>query len=273
MMANDFPRPETIKSDKDSYKNIHTRLREKVSKRILRLNAPSSNNRIALEWGVGLGGNLPVIASFFDTIEAYDLSPEAIAYCQEHYPLAHVRYFCNDAGSCENKGHFDAIFMYSILEHLQNDRLMLRKAAQLLKAGGLLFMQVPQCKSYFSVIDEFYGHFRRYDSEELKEMLKFEGLEIMEFRSLGIGALWGFEIAKFKRKYGPSQFKREDQNLISSYTEFSRTKKALYWAKWPFMKLLERPYDWFSKRFALGVELFVAARKGEASQSEKQEPL
>src|SRR5581483_3796811 len=57
---------------------------------------------------------------------------------------------------------FDTIIYIDVLEHIEDDRLELARAAGLLSPGGNLIVLAPAHQFLFSPFDRAIGHFRRY---------------------------------------------------------------------------------------------------------------
>lgn len=65
---------------------------------------------------------------------------------------------------------FDGIVYIDVLEHIEQDREELRRAAQHLKKGGRLILLAPAHNFLFSAFDQSLGHFRRYSKKTLLEL-------------------------------------------------------------------------------------------------------
>jgi SAM-dependent methyltransferase len=78
---------------------------------------------------------------------------------------------------------FDAILYMDVLEHIEEDRVEMKEAAQRLKAGGYLIVLAPAHAWLFSPFDRQIGHFRRYTRETLRQ-IEPENLEILRGRYL-----------------------------------------------------------------------------------------
>jgi SAM-dependent methyltransferase len=63
---------------------------------------------------------------------------------------------------------FDTIVYIDVLEHIEDDRGELDRAAQLLRPGGHLVVLAPAHNALFSAFDAAIGHFRRYDRAMLR---------------------------------------------------------------------------------------------------------
>lgn len=70
---------------------------------------------------------------------------------------------------------FDYIFAFEVLEHIEDDKKELFEWSKFLKNDGTITISVPAHKSKFSKEDERVGHFRRYEKDELIELIKGAG--------------------------------------------------------------------------------------------------
>ena len=73
---------------------------------------------------------------------------------------------------------FDSIYTSNVLEHIENDLLVLKELKSHLKPGGKIGIYVPAHPMLFSKMDETVGHIRRYRKSELVDKAKEAGFEI-----------------------------------------------------------------------------------------------
>ena len=88
---------------------------------------------------------------------------------------------------------FDAVCLFDVLEHLEDDRAALAEARRVLKPGGLLFVSVPLHPGLWSVHDVACGHFRRYKPGDLEALAVSCGFGVVEkrhFVSLFLPLAW-----------------------------------------------------------------------------------
>ena len=81
-----------------------------------------------------------------------------------------------DSLPTEEKGTFDYLFSFEVLEHIEDDVAALREWLEDLRPGGQVFISVPAHRSKWNVTDLFAGHFRRYDRDDLQALLDRAGL-------------------------------------------------------------------------------------------------
>lgn len=68
----------------------------------------------------------------------------------------------------QETGVFRIIFLMDVLEHIENDRAALDKVFSLLTKDGYAVISVPSNPREWRWDDDFYGHYRRYTSVEIK---------------------------------------------------------------------------------------------------------
>lgn len=85
---------------------------------------------------------------------------------------------------------FDTILYIDVIEHIEDDRSELQRAAGLLRSGGHLVVLVPAHNFLRSPFDDAIGHFRRYDRKMLRsaapESLHLQKMSYLD--SLGLFA-------------------------------------------------------------------------------------
>jgi SAM-dependent methyltransferase len=72
---------------------------------------------------------------------------------------------------------FDSIMYIDVLEHIENDRTELARAAAHLRPGGSLIVLSPAFNYLFSPFDRAIGHYRRYTRRDLRDLAP-AGLEL-----------------------------------------------------------------------------------------------
>ena len=77
---------------------------------------------------------------------------------------------------------FDYIYTLNVLEHIEDDKEILRKMMVSLKPGGMLYIYVPAFNLIFSSMDRKVGHFRRYRRSQLASVLRGLGYDVVRAR-------------------------------------------------------------------------------------------
>ena len=79
----------------------------------------------------------------------------------------------------------DVIFLFDVIEHLEDPAYFLESVKYHLKPDGLLVVNVPAEQWLFSRYDEVVGHFRRYTMKTLNNLLEHCGFTLIT------GTYWG----------------------------------------------------------------------------------
>jgi SAM-dependent methyltransferase len=70
---------------------------------------------------------------------------------------------------------FDCILCSEVLEHIPDDEKAISELRRVLRPGGVLLATVPYQKRFWAEDDEYVGHVRRYDPDELEQKLRAGG--------------------------------------------------------------------------------------------------
>ncbi len=73
-------------------------------------------------------------------------------------------------------GEWDAVCLFDVLEHLDDESAALGACRRLLASDGLLFLAVPAYAWLWSRHDELLGHRRRYTAPRLRRVVEAAGL-------------------------------------------------------------------------------------------------
>jgi dolichol-phosphate mannosyltransferase len=88
---------------------------------------------------------------------------------------------------------FDLAVYVNVLEHIDDDRTEIERAAGLLRRGGRVAVLVPAMPSLYGPIDFKSGHYRRYRAGELRELMESAGLvplRVEHFDPIGVAPYW-----------------------------------------------------------------------------------
>ena len=86
----------------------------------------------------------------------------------------------------ELKEKYDFVFLFDILEHLNDPKTFLEAAAFYLKKGGLIFINVPAFQTLYGKYDLAVGHKARYDRKSINSWLGSALFSIEDFRYWGM---------------------------------------------------------------------------------------
>ena len=130
-----------------------------------------------LEMGCGDGNVLRFLerACPTGTVVGMDLYGAGIRYARSRTSCPLVQ---GDVRQSPFGKTFQVIGIFDVLEHIPDDKSILRDLWALLENGGTLMLTVPAHRSLWSYFDELSGHCRRYETEELRSKLEEAGFTI-----------------------------------------------------------------------------------------------
>jgi len=83
------------------------------------------------------------------------------------------------------KMRFDVIICSEVLEHVDNDEIAIKNLHELLISSGSLIVTVPYNMKYWTIHDDYAGHYRRYGWDEIINKLNRNGFESVEMFAWG----------------------------------------------------------------------------------------
>lgn len=136
-----------------------------------------------LEIGCGTGFVLSGVASAFPrlSLSGSEISSAGLAHAVRRVPQA--RLFQMDARDIPFAAEFDVIGAFDVLEHIEDDEVVLRQMHRALRPGGGMLLTVPQHDFLWSRMDEHACHVRRYNRRELAGKIARNGFEIVRMSS------------------------------------------------------------------------------------------
>jgi SAM-dependent methyltransferase len=141
-----------------------------------------------LEIGCGAGDLCATLRSMGYHVKGIDSSEKAIQLCQElHKDVCQsgtIAFACESIYDVDET--FDTIFMFEVLEHIEDDRAALSRVHKLLCLEGHLLLSVPAHESSFGPSDVFAGHFRRYDRAKILALLEESQFRVQAIWSYGV---------------------------------------------------------------------------------------
>ncbi|MFI5089174.1 MAG: class I SAM-dependent methyltransferase [Terriglobales bacterium] len=130
-----------------------------------------------LEIGCGTGNVLRLLEKIggAENVVGMDMFAGGLRYARQRTQCALVQ---GDLHAPPFQTQFHLIGMFDVIEHLADESRALLDARALLAPGGKLLLTVPANMSLWSYADEFAGHQRRYDQNQLREKLLAAGFRV-----------------------------------------------------------------------------------------------
>jgi SAM-dependent methyltransferase len=122
--------------------------------------------------------------------------------------------------------HFDTIIYIDVLEHIEDDREELNRAAAHLRPGGHVIVLSPAHQRLFSPFDAAIGHFRRYNRRMLSAIspasLRLERMRYLDCAGVILSAA----------------------NMLLLRQSMPSKKQLLFWDRWivPISRVLDKPF-------------------------------
>lgn len=174
MMHNDTYDPVFFKQLKKAEQNhFWFRVRRKwIFNKIKKFIPPSAK---VLEVGCGTGN-----VSSFLAKKGYEVT--GCEYYQEAIDMAWPGFLIVQ-GDAQNlpfeNNYFDIVGLFDVIEHFQDDILLLNEAIRVVREGGIIVITVPARDELWSWVDEVSFHKRRYTKEKIKKLFQEAKLDTL----------------------------------------------------------------------------------------------
>ena len=222
--------------------------RNKLILRVLKHNSPDM--KTFLEIGCGTGFVLSAIHAAFPTTRVWgsEVFTEGLHFASNRLPSAKL--FQMDARQIPFRDEFDTIGAFDVIEHIEEDGLVLHQIKAALRPGGVVVITVPQHGFLWTAIDDFSYHKRRYTRKELLRKLQAAGFEVLSVTSF-VSLLFPLLLVSRLRMRKPStDFDPRAELRIS--TTINQVLSGIMALERALLRLVSLPF---------GGSLLVAARR------------
>ena len=141
-----------------------------------------------LEVGCGTGLLLKAIKLSRPELQVWggDMHEEGLCFAREKLP--DVQFFNLDAREELPLDEVDVIGSFDVLEHIEQDELVLGNFRSKVSSAGGIIITVPNHPWLWGEIDVYSGHVRRYTASELTRKVESAGFQVV-FRSAFVSTL------------------------------------------------------------------------------------
>lgn len=100
---------------------------------------------------------------------------------------------------------FDTVIALNVVEHIEDDKLVICNCKKLLKPSGNIIILVPAFMKLYNGFDTELGHFRRYNKKKLGALFTGQGLKILHMQYFNFAGIfgWWFTGSVMKKKIIP----------------------------------------------------------------------
>lgn len=148
--------------------------REIISKTIKK-SLKIATDEYILDVGCGTCGMAEYLSKDFNVV-AIDTSELALEYCKkrgvENSFLSTLDSFPKD------KYNIKAITILDVIEHIEDDKSIVKQLYDLLPTGGYIIASVPAYQFLWSFHDEVHKHYRRYRLSNFRRLISNAGFQI-----------------------------------------------------------------------------------------------
>lgn len=137
-----------------------------------------------LEVGCGCGDLLHVLERKGYTGIGIDISEDALNVASAGFSGNAIKVICCTPEDLKEK--FEIVIASEVMEHCQDDALFLSNLWKRLLNGGYVLLTVPAHMDDWGANDDFCGHIRRYERDELFTALQVAGFDDIVIYSYGV---------------------------------------------------------------------------------------
>ena len=137
--------------------------------------------RSFLEIGPGMGDTSLYLSRRFPEANGLllDFSDDCIEILQRRTAdIPQLRLMIGDLMNIPREQHYDVIVACEVFEHIPDDMAALQIVSEVLRPGGYFIFSAPAFMRKWQHVDEYAGHYRRYERAELIEKFTASGLRI-----------------------------------------------------------------------------------------------
>lgn len=130
-------------------------------------------------------------------VEGIELEKDQVHEMRKDFKLKDVKISQGDITNLHGKESYDVVIASDVIEHIQNDEVALTNLFTFVKKGGYLVLTVPAHMHLYGKRDKIWGHYRRYDKQDLvRKLQSLEGCKVVNvsyWNVLGYFAYFFFE--------------------------------------------------------------------------------
>ncbi|MBT5902626.1 MAG: class I SAM-dependent methyltransferase [Opitutaceae bacterium] len=211
--------------------------REFVRRWIQRIRPPTATERL-LDCGAGTGIFAEEMNELCD-VTVMDTFEESLALLRQRFPADRV--ITLEDGEVPLGDHsIEYVTALDVLEHVPDDRGVVKGFARMLKPGGLAAVTVPASMSLWSDWDVGLQHYRRYDRPQLINLFDEQDWELVHANYTNVPVfplVWLIRRLQRGNKKSETSARAEDKvpsSLLNRLLKWQFVRFAMSWLPMPF---------------------------------------
>lgn len=135
------------------------------------------------ELGCGTGYVLSCLEKAFSSLSLYggEVFVKGLKLASQR--LSRAELVQMDARRIPFEDEFEVMSAFDVLEHIEEDEVVLQQMHRAVRQGGGIILTVPQHPFLWSNTDDYAHHVRRYTAKELKTKVENAGFEVQKMTS------------------------------------------------------------------------------------------
>lgn len=125
----------------------------------------------------------------------------------------------------ELQSSFDLLFLFDVLEHIEDESGFLQSVKFHSSAGGFILINVPAHQALYSDYDRAAGHVRRYSAKQLANIGERNGLKLRKYTYWGLPLmplLWVRKAMSLEKSNGKAGFDTRSPAINSGLAMLAR---------------------------------------------------
>lgn len=176
--------------------------------------------RRILDAGCGVGNFIAQVERHADMVTGIDLSPANIQVAKQRFKQCQdvdIRQLDLDVATPELiERDYDTAVCLDVLEHIEEDTMLMQRLAAVIRPGGHVLIKVPACPWLYGSIDVASDHYRRYTRSRLRALAEENGLTVCRLGYMNLAGVVPYFLksrvfkkdANFSRTFSPKQLTR-----------------------------------------------------------------
>jgi SAM-dependent methyltransferase len=149
--------------------------RRTILRRVIESVVPPHRDRLIVDVGCGTGANLGALADAYECV-GIDTSAEAIELARGRFGQVEFRQGYAPDDVSDALARASLVLLTDVLEHVRDDFALFSSLLAASQPGTYFLVTVPADLSLWSVHDESFGHWRRYDLDRFRQV--WDGLPV-----------------------------------------------------------------------------------------------